>query len=120
MTRRLDLFLLVMIIALLFHISVSGVEMAWSEHVFLLGTDRVLSRQVIGQQQTEVNRNVLAFQPVGVTACKAHALGLQTRAFMDRHSVRICQSAGQHSVQTSQHSYANGLQTYPWTNTPCK
>ena len=46
-----------------------------------------------------------------VTACKAHPLGLHTRAFMDQPSVRIGPSAGQHSVQTSQHSYANGLQT---------
>jgi hypothetical protein len=48
---------------------------------------------------------------VPVAACKANPLGLQTRAFMDQHSMRICHSAGQPSVQTSQHSYANGLQT---------
>jgi hypothetical protein len=62
----------------------------------------------------------VAHLPLVVTACKANPLGLQTGAFMDQHSVRICQSAGHHSVQTSQHSYANGLQTYPWTNTPGK
>src|SRR5262249_24067294 len=48
---------------------------------------------------------------VGVAACKRYDVGLQTRAFMDQHSVRICPSAGQHSVQTSQRSCANGLQT---------
>jgi hypothetical protein len=57
---------------------------------------------------------------VGVMACKANPLGLQTRAFMDQHSVRICQSAGQHSVQTSQHSYANGLQTCLQANHHCE
>jgi hypothetical protein len=55
-----------------------------------------------------------------VTACKANPLGLHTRAFMDQHSVRICQSAGQHSVHTSQHSYANGLQTRLRANHHCE
>ena len=57
---------------------------------------------------------------VVVAACKADPLGLQTRAFMDQHSMRICQSAGQHSVQTSQHSYANGLQTRLRANHQCE
>jgi hypothetical protein len=55
-----------------------------------------------------------------VTACKANPLGLQTRAFMDQHSGRIRQSAGQHSVHTSQHSYANGLQTRVRANHQCE
>jgi hypothetical protein len=57
---------------------------------------------------------------LGVTACKANPLGLQTRAFMDQGSMRICQSAGQHSVQTSQHSGANGLQTRSRANHHCE
>jgi hypothetical protein len=59
-------------------------------------------------------------KPLGVTACKANPLGLQTKAFMDQPSVRICQSAGQHSVHTSQHSCANGLQTRLRANHHCE
>jgi hypothetical protein len=39
---------------------------------------------------------------------------------MDQPSVRICQPAGQHSVQTSQHSSANSLQTRLRANHQCE
>ena len=58
--------------------------------------------------------------PLVVAACKANPLGLPTRALMDQYSMRIGQSAGQHSVQTSQHSYANGLQTRLRANHQCE